>query len=131
MKLSRIVRTFIALCLGSQCGCMAQRLHSGEDWSEADAVGMLYGEARVKLIHKGWTPRPTAVQGPDGPEREWKTAGSFLALGYIEVQQCSDMGIEPCAFNFRRGNGECLRVGTEGGLLNARVAGIDRLCYEE
>jgi hypothetical protein len=130
MKYRRTVVSIIAVYLSSQLGCTSTKRHFAEDWNETEAVGMSYGDARLKLIRQGWRPRVTALEGADGPEREWLTAGSFLALGYIEIELCSGMGLDPCIFNFINDDGQCLRAFTEGG-LEARVVSIERFCSPE
>ena len=126
MKLRREIVTILTIYLGSQLGCSSSKPHSVQEWDESHSAGMTYSEARRKLIRQGWHPKVTALKGPEGPEREWLTAGSFLALGFIEVELCSGMGLDPCIFNFSNERGQCLRVHTEGG-LEAWVVSIERV----
>ena len=102
-----------------------------QDWGELEVVGKMYREARSQLIREGWLPKVTSVEGPDGPEREWLVAGDFLALGYVEIQQCAGTGLNPCIFNFVREDGSCLKIFTQGNAPDAKVSRVENLCSAE
>ena len=106
-------------------------VRSTQDWTELEVVGKVYREARTQLIREGWVPKVTSVAGPDGPEREWLVAGDFLALGYVEIQQCAGTGLNPCIFNFIREGGLCLRITTQGEAPDARVSHVQIQCSAE
>jgi hypothetical protein len=118
-------------CIGLLVGCTSSRRTSDDGWNEKELVGTSYDDARSELIRHGWLPRTTSIPGPFGPEREWLTAGDFLALGYIEIEQCSGTGVNLCAFNFVRENGRCLRVVATGEPKAARVTYLVRECASE
>ena len=131
MKLIRTTNWLVALCLISLIGCGDGMVRSSPDRSESQLVGKLYREARAQLIRVGWVPKVSSVEGPDGPEREWLTAGEFLALGYVEIQQCAGTGLTPCIFDFAREGGRCLRITTLGEAPDATVSHVENLCSTE
>ena len=115
----------------SLIGCGDGLVRPSLDRSESQVVGKLYREARPQLIEQGWVPKVTSLEGPDGPEREWLTAGEFLELGYVEIQQCAGTGLNPCIFNFGREGGRCLRITTQGEAPDATVSRVENLCSTE
>lgn len=81
--------------------------------------GLLYPEARTRLLRAGW--RPAEQPGdPTNPDLASGNGPYFVAHGYRELVSCSGTGLAYCRFAFRN-NGRVLTVITAGEVPQARV----------
>lgn len=71
-------------------------------------------EARAALLKAGWMPVRIDERMADGTrENQFGDARLFFDAGYVEVQECTGTGTNPCILNYQK-DGKCLQVITVG-----------------
>ena len=70
--------------------------------------GMLYTEARERLLEQGWEPHTEGAE----PNLNDAAVSELFDLGYEEVKDCSGTGVGPCRFEFMNEAEELLVVST-------------------
>ena len=92
---------------------------------------LTYHAARKRLLAAGW--KPLRTKSANDPDVSEGNGPSFWRRGYSEVEACSGTGLGNCAFLFKDGYGNHLRVITAGEELPkdkayARVTGFRFVC---
>jgi len=85
-----------------------------------EIVGVNIQQAREEIVKKGWLPRETYLKNEEGFEHDYVSSAEFFKGGFPEVEICAGTGVNPCIFNYIKGN-KCLRVYTEGEHIESTV----------
>lgn len=99
-------------------------LASPDLWAAATEYPLRKGEsfleARAALLKAGWRPVRIDKRWADGTrENQFGDGRLFFDAGFIEVQECTGTGTNPCILNYQK-DGMCLQLVTEGEYLPER-----------
>lgn len=93
--------------------------------------GESFLDARAALLKAGWLPVRIDKRMADGTrENQFGDGRLFFNAGFIEVQECTGTGTNPCILNYQK-DGMCLRLVTEGEYLPERSSIPDVLFWSD
>ncbi|MDE2474673.1 MAG: hypothetical protein KGO48_06475 [Alphaproteobacteria bacterium] len=93
--------------------------------------GESFLDARAALLNAGWLPVRIDKRMADGTrENQFGDGRLFFNAGFIEVQECTGTGTNPCILNYQK-DGMCLRLVTEGEYLPERGSIPDVLFWSD
>lgn len=93
--------------------------------------GESFLEARAALLKDRWMPVRIDERMADGTrENQFGDGRLFFDAGFIEVQECTGTGTNPCILNYQK-DGMCLRLVTEGEYLPERGSIPDVLLWTD
>ena len=122
----------------SLCLAQTKRCQPGRHARLPAIAELIYSSARKKLLAAGWQPLQTksSTDADEDPDIKSGNGPLFWKRGYVELEACSGTGVAACAFLFKDGFGNHLRVTTAGEELPkektyARVTGFQFVCDVE